>query len=163
MSDTDEDALNSFLKAEGILHFTGSELLQMQRAGRKVPVPPKKWWPRILPTLRLADAIRVKVGCPLIVGNGYRPEPFNREVGGAYFSQHKTFRAVDLDLPQTYHSESMMRFFYRVAGEMYLSTQENMGLGLYAPWKGSRIHIDTGFRKRHWEKEYTVPLLLSLR
>jgi len=163
---TKEETLGDFLKRNGILHFSASEVLTMRRLGVEVDPPRREWWPRIIPTLWLAEMLRSELGCPLVIGNGYRPEPYNARVGGAKNSQHLHFRAVDLDLPMNHRSRALQERFYEVAAGLYLDPAFEalkVGLGLYRPWRGTRIHLDTGFRRRHWKKQYTQPLLETLR
>ncbi len=144
--------LNKFLKANGIKHFSAKEVLTLARAGIVAPVPPKRMWKNILPALMLAEAIRKKMGCPLLVGNGYRPKALNKQVGGSKRSQHITFRALDLDLPKKHQSRAKQERFYKVAAEMYLNLGKEfkIGLGIYRPNKGTRIHIDCGWWRRYW-------------
>jgi hypothetical protein len=159
----DHEALTEFLQANGIEHFTGREVCTLRRLGEVVEPPPREWWDRIVPTLKIAEEIRAELGCPLIVGNGFRPAALNKRVGGARRSQHLFFRALDLDLPVNRRSHA--EDFYRLAALAYLKHGEEhrVGLGLYRPWKGTRVHIDTGYRRRHWKREFTAPLLESLR
>ncbi len=159
------ETLDAYLVSMGIDHFSAAEIVTMRRAGITVPEPPREWWPRIIPTLRAAEWLRERMGHPLIVGNCYRPDPFNRQVGGARRSQHLYLRAVDLDLPTSKRSVENMARFYQTAAELWLTQGRDlaMGLGLYQPWAGSRVHIDTGYRRRHWSKRYTGPILESLR
>ncbi len=157
--------LDDFLKDAGIKHFSAKEVLTLRRLGVTVDPPPRDWWPRMLPTLDIAEKIRAELGHPLIVGNGFRPEPYNSRVGGARRSQHLFFRALDLDLPRSHKSESNQRDFYEVAGRIFLDIGRTakMGLGLYRLHRGTRVHVDTGYRRRHWKRKYTAPLLDSLR
>ncbi len=159
------ETLGQYLHEMGIEHFTAPELLRMRRAAIDVPEPPRDWWPRMIPTLRAAEWVRHRMDHPIIVGNGYRPEPFNSRVGGARRSQHLYFRALDLDLPLRHRSQDNQGKFYEVAAELFLShgAYLKMGLGIYRPWKGTRVHIDTGYKQRHWTKKYSRPLLDSLR
>jgi len=99
------ETLGQYLHEMGIEHFTAPELLRMRRAAIDVPEPPRDWWPRMIPTLRAAEWVRHRMDHPIIVGNGYRPEPFNSRVGGARRSQHLYFRALDLDLPLRHRSQ----------------------------------------------------------
>lgn len=150
--------------SDGDPHFSAAELRRMRRARVTVPEPPSAWWPRIVPTLWLAEQLRKAMG-PLIVGNGYRPEPYNRQVGGARFSSHKYHRAMDLDLPLGGDYESR-RDFYALACRLWLEHGRDLGigLGLYAPWGGSRVHVDTGRqRPTYWKKRYVRPILERLR
>lgn len=159
------ESLDEYIDAHGIFHFSAGEILRMRRAGISVPAPKRALWPRIIPTLLLAEKIRTILGHGLVVGNGYRPEPYNSQVGGAKKSQHLFFRAVDLDLPSGHKSREEQERFYETACSLYLDlgSEYKIGLGLYRPWKGTRIHIDTGYRKRRWKKEYVDPILEGLR
>jgi hypothetical protein len=159
------ESLDAYIKAHGVSHFSAREILTLRRLGETVKAPPSSKWPNIIPALLIAENIRAELGCPLIVGNGYRPEPFNSRVGGAKNSQHLHFRALDLDLPRSHRSPELQEEFYRVAAEIYLEhgAALKMGLGLYRAWKGTRVHVDAGYRRRHWKKEFTAPLLDSLK
>ena len=77
------ESLNEYLVAHGIRNFEANALLRMRRAGIKVPTPRRALWPRIIPTLKLAEKMSEVLGHPMIIGNGYRPEPYNSRVGGA--------------------------------------------------------------------------------
>ena len=144
--------LDSYLKANGIKHFSGREVLTLARAKIIAPVPPKKMWGNILAVLTVAMMIRQKMKCPLLVGNGYRPADLNRKVGGSRRSRHIHFRALDLDLPKRYQRRARQERFYKIAAEAYLNQGPalKMGLGIYRPNKGTRIHIDCGWKRRFW-------------
>lgn len=165
MHHEDTAQLQTFIEDHGILHFTAPELLRMRRLKQTVPVPDEPWWPRIIPALRLAEKIRAKVGHGLVVGNGYRPEPYNSRAGGTKRSQHIYFRALDLDLPKDYRSREEQEAFYAATCEVFLEfgDEYKMGLGLYRPWRGTRVHIDAGHKKRYWKRKYVKPLLESMR
>jgi hypothetical protein len=157
--------LDEFLKDHGIQNFSAREVLTLRRLGVTVDPPPEEWWPRILPALEVAETLRAQLGHPLLIGNGYRPPAENKRAGGAQRSQHLFFRALDLDLPRSAKTREHQEEFYEAAGRIFLSRGEElkMGLGLYRPWRGSRVHVDCGYRRRHWSRKYTSPLLESLR
>ena len=138
---TDCETLDAYLVSMGIDHFSA----------REIEIA--------------AEWIRERMGHPLIVGNCYRPEPYNSQVGGARRSQHLYLRAVDLDLPTSKRTPENMAKFYQTAAELWLTQGRDlaMGLGLYQPWAGARVHIDRGYRRRHWTRRYTGPILESLR
>ena len=160
----DGESLEDYI-ADHSEFFSARELLTMKRARVTVPEPDRRMWPNIVPTLYIADKIRKTLDHPLVVGNGYRPEPYNSRVGGARRSQHLFFRAVDLDLPRGYNSATHQEDFYEIACELYLDLGEEfeIGLGLYRPRRGRRVHIDTGFRQRKWKDQYVDPILEGLR
>jgi uncharacterized protein YcbK (DUF882 family) len=120
----------------------------------------------IIPTLWIAEEMRAEIG-PLLIGNGYRPKDLNKKVGGAKFSTHIDFRALDLDLPNI-HDVGLRRTFYDLAGHMYVvhGTALKMGVGFYAPHGGTRVHVDTGRgwgRPACWEPKYAKAILASIR
>lgn len=156
------ETLSAYLYRMEITHFSVEEILTLRRAGLKAPEPPREIWHRIIPTLRLAEELRDIVG-PLIVGNGYRPKDLNKRVGGSRTSRHIHFQALDLDLVE--RTSVNQELFYEAACEIYLNRGADlkMGIGLYRPWRGNRVHIDTGHRRRYWHKEYVKPLLMALR
>lgn len=160
-----QETLDAYLQAHGIKNFSAREILTLRRLGVTVDEPPRSWWPRIIPTLELAEMLRAEVGHGLIVGNGYRPNPWNKKVGGARNSQHLHFRALDLDLPRGHKTREHQERFYEAAGSIFLDHGERykMGLGLYRLHRGTRVHIDAGYRRRSWSRKYVKPLLDSLK
>lgn len=161
-----EETLDDYLCRRGIAHFTARELCTMRRAGVIVPEPPRDLWPNMIPTALAAEAIRARMGCPLLVGNGYRPEPYNSQVGGARRSQHLYFRALDLDLPASHSGRAEQEALYRITCELWLDEEwagAKLGIGLYRPWRGTRVHIDTGYRRRYWSKQFVKPILEGMR
>lgn len=158
--------MNALFHSEGIHNFTASEVCGLRRTGRVV-IPPREWWARMIPTLVLAEEIRFRLGeIPLSVGNGYRPKDYNKIVGGSRNSQHIHFRALDLDLAGKHRrNRDVQGDFYELACKLYLEkgAKYKIGLGLYRPWRGTRIHIDTGYRQRYWKKEYVKPILDGMK
>ena len=151
--DPDEgEALGDYIARCGIENFTAREILTARRVGVVSDPPRRDWWPRIVPTLQLAEMLRTVMGHRLIVGNGYRPAAVNKRAGGARRSQHVQFRALDLDLPLDKRDPHKRLRFHEAAVSLWLDLGEEyaIGLGLYSPHGGTRIHIDTGFRRRSW-------------
>lgn len=148
----DGETLAGYLARQGIENFTARETLTARRVGVVSDPPPREWWPRIVPTLRLAEMLRVVMGHPLIVGNGYRPPAVNRRAGGSWRSRHIHYQALDLDLPKDKRSWSNRLRFYEAAVSMFLELGDEyqIGLGLYSRRGGTRVHLDTGFKRRRW-------------
>ncbi len=160
--------LQQFFTDEGIVFFSAKEMCTMRKTpNRAIAIPPEKLWPNIIPTLRLSDMLRAHMGHPLSTGNGYRHRAYNKAVGGARFSSHLKFRAHDMDLPMSKRSRENQEKFYEAACELFIENgkQMRMGLGLYRPWRGTRLHIDTGryWGRASWKSKYVNPLLESLR
>lgn len=144
--------LTTYLREQGITHFSGREVVTLRRLGKIAEVPPESWWPRIIPALRIAERIRDELGHSLLIGNGYRPPALNRAAKGGRRSRHLTFRALDLDLPNAHKSRDAQEALYQAAASAYLDVGEatKMGLGIYRPHRGPRVHIDCGDRQRCW-------------
>jgi N-acetylmuramoyl-L-alanine amidase len=92
----------AFVADLGIRHFAPHEFLMMgssnapgnRCAGRNV-YPPESAWQTMAPSARMLDAIRTRLGAPVIILSGYRSDSYNRCIGGASQSQHKRFSAFD--------------------------------------------------------------------
>lgn len=152
---TSIDRLQSLITSSGIRNFSAAEICRLNRA-RVIPpeaaisCPPVDLWPNMIPTLRLAEAIRAAwhrdIGnrggdvtrCGLSVISGYRPDWYNRRVKGAPRSQHVRFSALDLS-----PINGEFGRFLRVAS----ATIEAMGDGKRVVGFGrydTFIHVDTG-------------------
>ena len=128
-------------------HFTADEFesyFATQRKGVKNSTPPQPLWKNIVPVLRVVDELRESYGRPCRILSSYRSPAYNKAVGGAQFSQHKEFSALDI----TFDDLSTQRVYerliaWRKAGKFV------GGLGLY-PTSGF-IHIDTRGRNSTWK------------
>lgn len=127
-----------YLEHHGVENFRAIELCRPGRLangrGPALQVPPETLWPNILPTLRVAEAVRSQYNQPVYVSSGYRDPAYNEAINGGTRSLHKSFNAMDIVIPNVHPSE-----VYN-----YLRSRENpvanaTGLGLYS----SFVHIDT--------------------
>lgn len=144
-------------------HFSGTELRTLRRLGVVAPEPPRELVPNIVGALWLAEGVRAEFG-PTFVGNGYRPWALNRRVGGSWRSPHLKFRALDLDLPKADRETQRRLYEWGVRAWLRFGEVLGMGLGLYRPWGGRRIHVDTGRRRRtYWKRRYVAPIVRELR
>lgn len=80
-------------------HFSLAELVATQH--REIDnTPPEAVVERLRRTAQGLEAIRVRLGVPLIVSSGYRSPALNRAVGGQPNSQHLTGEACDFIAPR---------------------------------------------------------------
>lgn len=120
-------------------------------------VPPRKYWPQIVPTLKVLRAEVIPVTGPLMVVSGYRSPEINECVKGASRSKHLTFAALDLIAINMTSPEQLFSDLCVLQGKV--GSEKAMGLGAYydpeLPFRGSgRFHIDTkGFRT--WGFDYS--------
>lgn len=130
--------------------FSASEIVK--RWNRRFALPPEALWPRMKPTLVVANELRAewvrRGGRGLRVAAAYRPQ------GGARSSQHKQNAALDLDLLRDDYDH--MSEWYDLVIEYWRehAAVTRLGLGLYcAPGAtgGIRAHIDTGYQVRTWQ------------
>ena len=138
---------SDWFAAQQFRHFSADEFesyFATQRKGVKNSTPPRSLWKNIVPTLRIVDELRESYGRPCRILSSYRSPAYNKAVGGAQFSQHKEFSALDI----TFDGLSTQRVYerliaWRKAGKFV------GGLGLY-PTSGF-IHIDTRGRNSTWK------------
>lgn len=89
--------------------------------------------------VRIADAIRKRIGKPITVNSGLRCKTHNANVGGVSNSQHLYGTAADLGCPSVCTPSQMASIAEEIMGE-------TGGIGIYS-WG---IHIDTRSNKSRW-------------
>lgn len=91
------DALNQYLRAEGIQNFTALEVCPVGRTAGNIALHmvPQALWPNIIPTLRVLEELRAHFHLPVGVLSGYRSPAYNAAVGGEEASLHLSFNAID--------------------------------------------------------------------
>lgn len=140
--------LNSFLGQHGIKYFSAHEVVQLGRTrhGETITVPPRDMWWRIVPTLCILDRVREAVGTIRVL-SGYRPDGYNRAVGGARKSLHVEFNAIDWR-PYDFDAwtiDDLEEVFWEVVG----GGEQFVGLGVYQDpnpnddVRAGFIHTDT--------------------
>ena len=86
------------------------------------------------PLAAALDALEVNTG-PLEIISAYRPESYNRAIGGATHSQHVSGRAVDVR-SATLPPEDIKRFLDELVASG--AVPQIHGIGLYPGW----VHFD---------------------
>lgn len=159
------ESLDKYLHRMGGRHFSAHELTRLPKWRRNVE-PIREDWPNIIPALRLAEILRYELGGnPLLTQSGYRPRRYNKSIGGARNSQHVHFRALYLSLDtEQAGDEAQRRRLYEVAARLFsrYGAELKMGLGFYAPKRGTTVSIDTGFALRSWESDHVKAVLTEL-
>lgn len=120
---------------------------------------PEEYLENIIPTLKILQSIRNKIGRVININSGYRSREYNISVGGKPNSTHLVFNAVDWT-PVGYTRKDIERLYYDIdAGEYIVYhkgekiTPNELGLGLYDTF----IHLDTrGFIGRTAPKRWRV-------
>lgn len=141
---TDKHMYMKFLEDLRLRHFRPSEIAnQANRVRGDVhnSLPPEKLWDNIVPTLWVVDQVRRHLGRPITITSAYRSPEYNKAVGGALHSQHKSNTALDL-IP---HSTSPHKLF-RALKALRDAGAFQGGLGLYS----SFVHVDTRGRNATW-------------
>lgn len=133
--------------------ITPEAVTRMRKApGSPYAIPPREWWPRMLPTItEIFMPIRQAMGVPLVVG-GYRPPDYNEAVGGAEKSQHQAFSALDIKVAKDHSTVERRRQLAELAGAIYKNRGKDlrMGFGVYGYPRPGNIHVDTGWTRRTW-------------
>jgi uncharacterized protein YcbK (DUF882 family) len=138
--------LEAFIDAKGFKHFRGAELTpywSRERNGVTNSTPPCDLWPNILPTLRVLDELRERLGAPIRLLSTYRSPAYNRAVGGERNSFHMQFRAIDFACDKGTPDE-----WADVLKTMRKLGVFRGGIGVY-PGKGF-VHVDTRGYEANW-------------
>jgi uncharacterized protein YcbK (DUF882 family) len=125
-------------------HFHASEFtnyFETTRRGVRNAYPPMSLWPNIVPTLRIVDDLRTELGSPIIITSSYRSLMYNKRVGGAPFSQHREFRALDIVCSRHNPDEIFQHLLAKRRAGKFTG-----GLGRYATF----VHIDTRGSNATW-------------
>lgn len=125
------------------VYFHPKELLVRHNAvrnGVQNGPPPRDLWKNIVPTLLMVDELRHRCGFPIRITSAYRSPAYNRAINGAQHSQHKLFKALDIQPVSGKRSElrEMYRVLIAMRDENYRSAFRG-GIGKYATF----IHVDT--------------------
>lgn len=135
--------LDALIDGYAIRFFSAREVCPVGKlANGKGPAlkqAPCELWSNIIPTLRVAEWLRVRTGAPIIVLSGYRDPAYNKAVGGSPNSQHMHFRALDIRTPAL----SPARLAQLVESH---PEADRMGIGTYATF----VHIDTRGTRSRW-------------
>jgi hypothetical protein len=143
--DNDGLAYQNFLYSLNLRHIQPIELLRPHfkcLGNVNNHLPPRELWKNIVPTLRVADALREKLNCPLIsINSAFRSEAYNSACPGA--------------APHSYHTRNMaLDLVYACGPQKAAEVAQLMrsqglfkgGIGRY----GSFIHVDTRGRNADW-------------
>lgn len=140
------DAFKAFIAPVKLKFFQAFELVATAgniKNGVKNTFPPEKLWPNIVPTIKIVDQLRKRIGAPLKINSAYRSPAYNTAIKGATKSQHMRFAALDIRstdpkwTPKKIHAELKAM---RAAG-MFKG-----GLGLYPTF----VHVDTRGVNTDW-------------
>lgn len=136
--------LRAYLEAAGLRFGFAAEIVtcsEKVQGGVANSVPPRDLWPRIVPTVRLVEAVREHFG-PTRIHSAYRSPAYNRAVGGAATdSQHTHFRALDFSCATgTPAAWAALLRDLRAGGAF------QGGIGVYRTF----VHVDTRGTRADW-------------
>ena len=87
-------SFKDFVNELQLANFSADEL--MTKTGNTGnSKPPEAIWDNIGPTILMVQLVRTHFGVPITLNSVYRNETYNRRVGGAKYSQHQAFCAID--------------------------------------------------------------------
>lgn len=124
-------------------------------ASQKYGIPPREYWPNIVPTARIVEELNRRMGYNLAI-RAYRPPWYNAKQRGSKNSTHQWFSAVDLRVPpevednRTAEKRRLAEETVRVFVE--LGDEYQIGMGVYGANTPSNVHVDTMHSRRTWEE-----------
>jgi len=139
-----EEEFTQYIDSLGLQYFSGKEVLSSiwkVRGDVKNTLPPKSKWQNIEPALRAVDALRGIIGEPITIASSYRSEKYNAACGGVKYSQHKQFKALDIQCKSVRPSVIHNRLT-----RLRNNGQFKGGLGVYRTF----VHIDTRGHNADW-------------
>lgn len=149
----EEQALEAFIDSLGLRHFRGKELTPYWSRKNKSGanhVPPSSLWGNIVEPLVILDQLRESTGKSIRITSTFRSEAYNKGTGGAKFSQHLLFNAIDFQghYPPKYLATALKamrgkRFKNPVTGRSFVFRG---GVGLYPTF----VHLDTRGHDADW-------------
>ena len=137
------DEFQKELNNRGIINFSSEECLYLGASNSRHKnnhIPSKDLWPNFWPTIEIADEVRGRIAKPLKISSAYRSPSYNRSVGGARYSQHVEFRAIDISAPKT-----TLKKLYAELLQMRKEGHK-IAIGRYPTF----IHIDTRGTNTSW-------------
>lgn len=141
----DRTAFDNYIHSQGLHYFTPWEVLKPtgnSNRGVKNSPPPRALWPNIVPTLKVVDELRHRLGRPIIITSSYRSPAYNRSLrGAAKNSQHLYFRALDIKAPGL-----SPRKVWLELRKMRSEGKFKGGIGLYPTF----VHVDTRGENVNW-------------
>jgi len=147
---TREQRFCKYIDSQGLRYFTGKEMLpyfkrkKYNKQGKCIAensLPPTAMWKCIVDALVVVDQLRHVIGKPITISSSYRNEAYNRACGGVKYSQHKVFRALDIQC-----SRSRPKTVFKALQKLRSEGKFKGGLGLYRTF----VHIDTRGRNATW-------------
>jgi len=143
-------AFRRFLIKRGLANVVDfRQLLRQGTDWRKIrepayALPPRKYWPKIIPTLRVLKNEIIPIVGKLEVLSGFRTHRYNRRAKGSRRSRHMIFSALDIKPKNNMSRRELHKRLlklWKLKGRQY-----KLGLGLYSR---TRFHVDTT-RFRRW-------------
>lgn len=139
-SPTGEMTFEEWFSDQPIEFFRAEELTRLFKR-RLNSYPPREYWPRIVPVLRVLDELRSVLDQPISINSAYRAKPYNDMVGSTDGSRHLQFDAIDFSV--RYHTSHEV---FKLLKEWRASGMFKGGLGLYRTF----VHIDNRGYNATW-------------
>jgi hypothetical protein len=91
-----------FLEQSGAIHFSAKELgitdniKKANELGFETLIPPKGCWLRGVALTLLGEKLRSEINSPVVISSWYRPDRYNKFIGGSRISDHLQAKAMDM-------------------------------------------------------------------
>lgn len=138
------------IEEQGLRYFKPHELLfkgdrhsnPNNRAFGKNTDPPEELWANIIPTIKILDELRHRIGYPIVLSSIYRSPEYNKIIGGNSNSLHIQFKAIDFSVrgPSAPSDWAAILKSMRAVGDF------SGGIGVYSTF----VHVDTRGTNQDW-------------
>jgi hypothetical protein len=149
-----EEEFRAFIEPLNLRHISFRELLFLGGSNNSASsscfntnsLPPRELWPNIVPTARVLDELRERLGSPVRLNSIYRNQAYNSCLSGtAPESQHKSMRAIDFVVEDGRGPAHWRAQLLTMRDNEHLFSG---GIGIYNTF----VHVDTRGTRADWDK-----------
>jgi len=146
MEPTPTETFSEYFNRQGFKNFHADELewyFQVKRNGVHNDAPPRAIWKNIIPTVKVLQLLRDRLGRSIYISSSYRSKLYNSALSGAATgSYHMKFMACDIQV-----SGVSPRKVHAALADIREEGHFSGGLGLYSTF----VHIDTRGYNANWK------------
>ncbi len=146
MEPTPIETFSEYFDRQGFKHFTSKEFtwyFRVSHGNAHNSEPHRSLWKNVVPTVKVLDLLREKLGCPITITSSYRNSVYNASCpGAASGSYHQKFMACDIQAATASPSK-----VHEILCDLREAGHFSGGLGLYRTF----VHVDCRGYNANWK------------